>query len=43
MLQAMNENRQLSAKDAVPLMDTDLQSDLRGMFESVNEDQILAS
>jgi hypothetical protein len=41
MLQAMNENRQLSAKDAVPLMDTDLQSDLRGMFESVNEDQIL--
>lgn len=41
MLAAMNEGRQLSAKDAVPLMDTDLQSDLRGMFESVNEDQIL--
>lgn len=42
MLQAMNDGRTLAAKDAVPLMDTDLQADLRAMFETTNEDNILA-
>lgn len=41
MLAAMNEGRQLTAKDAVPMMDTDLQADLRAMFETTNEDNIL--
>lgn len=41
MLSAMNENRQLSAKDAVPMMDQDLQADLKAMFESTTEDNIL--
>jgi hypothetical protein len=41
MLAAMNENRQLSAKDAVPLMDADQQADLKAMFETLNEDNIL--
>lgn len=41
MLTAMNEGRTLAAKDAVPLMDTDLQADLRAMFETTNEDNIL--
>lgn len=42
MLGAMNEGRQLAAKDAIPMMDADLQGDLKSMFESVSEDQILA-
>lgn len=42
MLQAMNEGRQLSAKDAVPLMEADQQADFRAMFETVTEDQIIA-
>lgn len=42
MLGAMNEGRQLAAKDAVPMMDADLQGDIKAMFETVTEDQILA-
>lgn len=41
MLQAMTEGRTIAAKDAVPLMDGDLQTDLRAMFETVSEDHIL--
>lgn len=41
MLQAMNENRTLTAKDAVPLMDQDLQADLRAMYETTTEENIL--
>lgn len=41
MLAAMSEHRTLAAKDAVPMMDADLQADLRAMFETTTEDNII--
>lgn len=41
MLSAMNQGKQVDPKDVIPLVDQDLQADLRAMFEATNEDGIL--
>lgn len=42
MLSALQQGKQVAPKDVVPLVQEDLQNDLRSMFESTTEDQILA-
>lgn len=41
MLSAMQAGKQVSPKDVVPLVEQDLQNDLRSMFEMADEDKIL--
>lgn len=41
MLSAIQQGKQVSPKDVVPLVQEDLQNDLRAMFETTTEDQLL--
>lgn len=41
MLSAMQQGKQVSPKDVVPLVKEDLQNDIRSMFETTSEEQIL--